>query len=115
MPFVQRDARGSIISLLKEPTRDASEYLKSDDPEVREFFEQSEAFATDPLTQRKHELTETDFALIRAIEDMIEVLLRKGLVRDAELPPQLMNLIERRRSLRRLLQDLMSSGMTGTL
>jgi hypothetical protein len=36
-------------------------------------------------------------------------------VRDSELPPQLMNLIERRRSLRRLLQDLMSSGMTGTL
>jgi hypothetical protein len=113
MPFVQRDSRGVVMAIFRERTGEAVEYLAPNDEEVISFLPTLEDLPDDPLAQRKQELTETDFALIRAIEDLVQALLDKNVLGEADLPPQMLYLIEKRKSLRRLVQELQKAGLTG--
>jgi len=70
MPFVKRDANGTIVAMFREQSEDALEYLRPDHPDLQDFLPDADSFPEDPLAQRKQELTETDFALIRAIESV---------------------------------------------
>lgn len=111
MPFVSRNADGRVVVLSHEPSSDMTEVLGPDHPDVVEFLNTSpsspdgEAIEEDPVERHKQDLTDTDMSLIRAIEDLINILIEKGVIARTDLHPQLTELLERRQRLRRLVQE----------
>jgi hypothetical protein len=67
MLYVQRDENGAIVGLTLEPGT-SGELASLSDPDVREF------------------LSESDLDMVRVLEDLIDVLVKKGLIRMDELP-----------------------------
>lgn len=53
----------------------------------------------------KTELSQLDAEFIRVLEDLIDVLLAKGVLRLTDLPPQAMEKLNRRRNARQRLRD----------
>lgn len=93
MPYARRDAAGHIIALLREPAADAHEFLLPDDPQVQAFLHErrvdSEAY-----------LSRSDQELARVVEDLIEVLVDKGVILFTDLPPAAQHKLSARRSAR---------------
>ena len=78
MPYVMRNPQGEIVALYKHAEA-GSEYLSSDAPEVLAFFSDTakgEGFSL-----------QDDLAMIRVIEDVIELLIAKNLIVLTDLPP----------------------------
>ena len=75
MYFVRRNAQGEIIALAKEMSSDYSEEINAHHPEALKFFLQSEEVFND-----------LDTSLIRVIEDLVDVLIDKNLLRLTDLP-----------------------------
>jgi hypothetical protein len=75
MYHVVRDPNGSVISLHREPVA-GSESLPSNHPEVLAFLgqEDSRSFA------------EMDANLVRVLEDLIDALLKRNILRITDLP-----------------------------
>ena len=94
MPFAQRDKDGSIVALHNSPTAEAPEYVSAGDPAVAAFLEMPDS----PFPTREF-LDTSDQELARVLEDLIEVLLEKGILMFTELPPAAQQkLINRRRA-----------------
>jgi len=76
MPYIRRDAQGTVTSLHREAEGEAREFLADEHPEVQAFVGRgaSEGF----------ERLDADF--IRVLEDLIDVLLRKQLINVTDLP-----------------------------
>lgn len=102
MPFIERDSNGSILSIHRE-NRGHDEYLPHDDADIRQFLANS-----DPFYVGRKQLSETDLQLIRSIEDLILLLLDKGVINNEELPGPVQELLTRRQMLRGVMKDLMA-------
>ena len=89
MPFIRRAPDGAIVALLAEEAEDAREFLAADHPEVRRFLGQ-EGQAFDAL--------DADF--IRVLEDLIDVLIAKNVLRMTDLPEEVQSKLLIRRQLR---------------
>ena len=92
MPFVKRDAAGAVIAVSEESGADCSEELARDDPALTGF-----------LARFAHEtssLDATDQDLIRVLEDVVDLLIAKGLILFTELPVDAQQKIMRRQQLR---------------
>jgi hypothetical protein len=77
MPYVHRNANGEVESLHRAATLEAAEFLAATDPDVQRFLiQQSEPNA--------YERLDADF--VRVLEDLIDVLLGKGILRITDLP-----------------------------
>lgn len=77
MPYVHRNAQGEIESLHRAATLEASEYLPPTSDEVQRFLgreDNADAFAR------------LDDDLVRTLEDLMDVLLARGLLRITDLP-----------------------------
>jgi len=82
MPYVERDATGNIVALTAVAGA-AAEFLPTEHPEVLQFLSQR--------TPGEHEhasvaLLIEDLKLIRAIEDVIDLLISKNVIIFSELP-----------------------------
>lgn len=77
MPYVHRNARGEIESLHRSPTLDAVEYLPQTSDEVQRFLGREDSA---DAYQR------LDADTVRVLEDLLEVLMAKGLLRITDLP-----------------------------
>lgn len=75
MHYVVRDPSGSVISLHREPV-DGAELLPSNHPDVQAFLGQSGG----------RSFAEMDASLVRVIEDLIDALLRRNVLRITDLP-----------------------------
>ena len=78
MPYVHRNPRGEIESLHRSPTLDAVEYLPQASDEVQRFLgreDNADAYAR------------LDADSVRVLEDLLDVLIARGLVRITDLPP----------------------------
>lgn len=75
MHYVVRDPNGSVISLHREPVEGA-ELLPANHPDVQAFLGQpgTRAFA------------EMDANLVRVLEDLIDALLKRNVLRITDLP-----------------------------
>jgi hypothetical protein len=80
MPFIRRDAQGSIDSLHRSEDG-AGEFLPDDHPEVRAFV--GLAAEASPEPQRFAAL-DADF--VRVIEDVIDTLISKNVINITDLP-----------------------------
>lgn len=75
MFYVKRNAAGEILSLAKESNHEHADAIEANHPEVLHFLSQSgEVF------------NQLDTSLIRVIEDLVDVLIDKNLLRLTDLP-----------------------------
>lgn len=110
MPYVQRDKNGEIVALWKEKSEFAAEFAAATDPEV-------EAFVTNGAPLEKSEFSiASDLQMVRVIEDLINLLITKGLIVVTDLPVAVQNkLLQQRARRERLLGSfsIISEGEKG--
>jgi len=92
MPFVKRDEQGTVIALSGEPAAGFSEELAADDPAVAAFL--------GGLDGGGASLAASDLDLIRVLEDVVDLLIAKGMILFTELPGDAQQKILRRQQLR---------------
>ena len=91
MPYVRRNAEGSIVALLSEPAPDAQEMLSSSHMEVLAFLgvgKEAAAFGA------------LDVDFVRVTEDLIYTLIEKGLLQFTDLPQEAQRKLETRETFR---------------
>ncbi|MFL1527226.1 tryptophan synthase subunit beta [Pseudomonas sp. O230] len=89
MFYVQRNAEGQLMRVEAEAYIGASETLPADHPDLQAWFA-SEVMATShkQLQQIKQlkQLRQSDLDMIRVLDDLIQVLTDKGVIRVTDLP-----------------------------
>ena len=103
MPYVKRDEQGRIIAVNLEPGEGLAE-LQSTSPELMEFMRQA------GLEQGS--LQESDMRLVRVLEDLIDLLIDRDVIRFTDLPLPAQEKLMERRSLRQTLGALNLLGGT---
>ncbi len=111
MPFVHKDAAGKILAVYTDPVEGGQE-VAPDDPALKEFI-QSNIPGTPGADGGGNEWMESDLALARVIEDLIEVLIDKKLIMFTDFPEGAQKKLLSRRGLRKefdLVEDLFGEG-----
>lgn len=78
MPFVRRDDRGSIVAISQVPG-EGLELVAADEPELQRFLR--------GIGGHAEQLSATDQDFVRVLEDVVELLIDKGVILFTELPP----------------------------
>jgi hypothetical protein len=95
MLYIERDNDGKILALHNKPVKGASEQKAIMDEEIIDFLNKS--VDTDPWMQL---LSLSDIGIIRILEDLIELLVRKNIILFTELPEEAQKKIRERKQLR---------------
>jgi hypothetical protein len=95
MLYIERDAAGNIISINNNPGPDAGEQKSLMDKEIIEFLQKNAA--NDPAVQL---LSLSDIGIIRILEDLIDLLVRKNIILFTDLPEEAQAKISERKQLR---------------
>lgn len=104
MPYVSRDAAGRVVALAEHPPPAGGELLPATHPDVLGFL-----FGEATGDDAKGRFLASDLALIRVVEDLIEVLVKKHVLTLTDLPAAAQDKLMGRRSLRTYLSGV--SGM----
>jgi hypothetical protein len=96
MLYVERDNDGNIIALHKQPEPGASEQKTIMDEEIFAFLNKS--VDTDPWVQL---LSLSDIGIIRIVEDLIDLLIRKNVILFTDLPEEAQSKIRERKRVRK--------------
>jgi hypothetical protein len=91
MPYVRRDAAGQIVALSIEAF-EGFEHLATDSPEIAAFEQR--------LGAVRSQLHESDLDVIRVLDDVVNLLIEKNLIRFTDLPPAAQRKLSERRGLR---------------
>jgi len=91
MPYVRRDSTGQIVALSIEAL-EGFEALRSDSPEIADFELR--------LGAVRSQLHESDLEVIRVLDDIVNLLIEKNLIRFTDLPPAAQRKLSERRGLR---------------
>ena len=95
MLYVERDKVGNIIALHIKPEPHAREQKAIMDEEILEFLNKS--VESDPWVQL---LSLSDIGIIRILEDLIDLLIKKNVFMLTELPPEAQKKISERKRVR---------------
>jgi hypothetical protein len=104
MPYVQRDGRGRISAISTEKTEAMAEWVDPEAAELKEYLAELAGGAHTPEVASA--LSESDQALIRVVDDLVNVLVEKNLMRFTDLPDAAQKKLLERRSLRQSLTAL---------
>lgn len=102
---VKRDASGRIVAVSTEPAGEGWEAQESDSPELEMFAE--------ALTTAQGALQASDLGLARVLEDVIDLLVERSVIRFTDLPPAAQNKLLDRRTTRESLHRLNLLGDEG--
>ena len=91
MPFVKRDEQGSVIAVSRVAAEGFEEELRGDAPELALFLSDQQAASS---------LDATDQDFVRVLEDVVELLIAKGVILFTDLPDSAQEKIMRRQQLR---------------
>lgn len=105
MLYIQRDARGDLVRVEERPFEEMSGELMSTDSEILAWRTLNGAEST--LLQ----LRQSDQEMIRVLEDLIQVLMDKGVVRLTDLPSAAQEKLMNRSQAREVLGGV--SGLLG--
>jgi hypothetical protein len=94
MPYVRRSAQGEVVALLAVAEYEGQEHLPADHPQVQAFVGGNAADAA-------FNALDSDF--VRVTEDLIDVLIEKGVLRLTDLPIEAQRKLSARQRLRRRL------------
>jgi len=92
MPFVKRDESGTVIAVSQQYGPGFEEELQRNHPEIDAFLK--------GVTTESQILEATDQDLIRVLEDVVDLLIDKGLILFTELPVDAQHKIIKRQQLR---------------
>lgn len=92
MPHVLRDADGTICAVSAEPT-EGFEPIEEDAAELAEFEQL--------LHPARSRLQESDLEVVRVLDDLVNLLIDKDVIRFTDLPPAAQRKLIERRGLRR--------------
>jgi hypothetical protein len=95
MPYVGRDERGNIVTVSVNSSAQAGEFMAVGSEELQRYLAQLSPQET------ADDLTRSDQELIRVVEDVIDTLIEKNVIRFTDLPEAAQNKLVLRRSLRR--------------
>lgn len=96
MRYVQRDASGMVCAVYAAPQPTAQEELPDGHPDLLAFLRIPPA----------HTLGESDLALVRVIEDLVDLLVQKGVILFTDLPTQAQSKLLMRGRLRQSLNPV---------
>ncbi|MEW5965934.1 MAG: hypothetical protein AB1720_02885 [Pseudomonadota bacterium] len=97
MPYVRRDEQGRIVAVQLDPGAGCEE-IPAGAPELAEFARRA---AGEPNT-----LEQSDMRLVRVLEDLIELLIARDVIRFTDLPQPAQEKLLERRSMRQSLGAL---------
>jgi len=98
MPYIKRDSAGQIAVVSNEPLGDNGEEISVDAPELRTYLSN--------LSEDGNVFESSDMKMIRAIEDVIDLLIVKNIISITDLPAAVQHKLLERRSLRHSLNAL---------
>ena len=98
MPYIKRGTDGQILVVSNELLDAPCEEISADAPELHEFLSK--------LAEQGGIFESSDLKLIRAIEDVIDLLIHKNLICITDLPAAVQSKLMERRSLRHSLNAL---------
>lgn len=104
MFYVTRNAQGAVCSLSEIADEHHQEAIAADHPDVRAFLTRNQASA-DTMSA----FGESDMSFIRVLDDVIDLLVEKDLLRFTELPAPAQKKLLERRSMRESLSTLSTS------
>ncbi|MCE0464841.1 MULTISPECIES: hypothetical protein [Pseudomonas] len=80
MFYVQRDAQGLLVRVEANAYAEATETLPADNHEIQDWF------ANQAVENSLKQLKQSDLEMIRVLDDLIQVLTAKGVIRVTDLP-----------------------------
>jgi hypothetical protein len=100
MIFVKRNARGEVIAVSREPVGDAAgwDVASGDEPEVVAF--------SHVITASANPMSPTDLGLVRVLEDLIDLLVERAVIRFTDLPAAAQAKLMERRDTRQAMHRL---------
>ncbi|KAB2314643.1 hypothetical protein F8A87_00660 [Betaproteobacteria bacterium SCN2] len=104
MPYVKRDSTGSITAISTEKTPTIAEWIELDAPELKQYLLRLAGGGHRP--ELANALEASDHALIRVVDDLVNVLIEKNLMRFTDLPDAAQKKLLERQSLRQSLTAL---------
>lgn len=103
--YVKRGSDGDILAISILPEPGFEEQLDAAHPELQAFC--AAAFTgLRPLSKEARELRLSDAELVRVVEDIVNLLMDKGLMQFTELPQAAQEKLLQRKSLRRHVRKL---------
>ncbi|MFC0269195.1 hypothetical protein [Kushneria aurantia] len=93
MLYVKRDSSGEIVMASREPTEECREVVELESGELMAFMS--------GRSEQEARFIASDLAFVRVVEDLLEVLLSKGVISFTDLPEAARNKVMERKSLRR--------------
>jgi predicted HTH transcriptional regulator len=84
MPYVIRDADGKIVQVFDQPVTGKSEQVSADSDDYKRYVDEHEAHSAEEL---RRQLVASDAGMARLVEDLVDVLINKGIIKFTELPP----------------------------
>lgn len=110
MPYVKRSADGRIVAVSASETDTTREWVEEGSHDLNAFLLDMALGkeGTDPTLVRA--LSESDLAMIRVVEDVVDLLIEQNLLRFTDLPAPAQEKLMQRRSLR---QNMNSLGLMG--
>ena len=96
MPFVSRNAQGEISAVSQQLTGECVEEVAAADPALARFLGALQPDLT--------ALQQSDQGFIRVLEDVVDLLIEKGLIALNDLPQDARDKIAQRKALRRNLR-----------
>lgn len=84
MPYVIRDAEGKIVQAFEQPVTGAAEFVAPDAAEMHTFEKAHTAVTVEAL---RRQLAQSDSGMARLVEDLVDVLIHKGVIKFTDLPP----------------------------
>jgi len=106
MPYVQRDHAGKIVAVSAAETESTREWVEEGSHDLNAFLLDMALGkeGVDPGVVRA--LSESDLAMIRVVEDVVDLLIEQNLLRFTDLPAPAQEKLMQRRSLRQTLNPL---------
>jgi hypothetical protein len=91
MPFIARDDQGNIVAVSQEKNPQCGEELPSGHPELAGFFQSMVSTSS---------INATDQDFVRVLEDVVELLVEKGIILFTDLPDSAQKKVMLRQKLR---------------
>lgn len=99
MVYIKRDSDKKICAICKKDSEADLEHIDDHDPEVLQFLMQNGA-------DKSLLFLNSDLELIRVIEDLVSILMKKNLISITDFPPPVIEKLINRNKVRTQFQDI---------
>lgn len=106
MPYVQRDAAGRIVAVSATENETVREWMEEGSHDLNAFLLDMALGKEGVDANAVRALSESDLAMIRVVEDVVDLLIEQNLLRFTDLPSAAQEKLMERRSLRSSLNPL---------